>query len=216
MQTQIGALEPGSTLTLIAPSGEVNVYRPKIGDPDDRYTVGVNAHNGAMLAPLKARREGTGIAVTTPEGASSLLVRVPDRVQFIVRSTEGDVNVTDVTGNVRVIGGDGNVRVMVPGIAQASADRGNLNVTFGATTWPGTLRFSTNRGHIEVYVKQTAAFRVHLHTDDGTLFTDFGLRGTAKGNAETIDGVVNGGGHAAIDIETKKGAIRLLALTPQA
>ncbi|MDE2482378.1 MAG: DUF4097 family beta strand repeat protein [bacterium] len=213
--TSIGLLEPGATISVTAQSGTINAYKPKIGDPSDRFTIAATSKLASLAAPT-IRRAGNGISVSAPDGVKTLLVRVPDRVNLVVRSSTGDINVTDVTGNVTAAAGTGNVRIMVPGFAQASAEKGDLNVTFGATTWPGTLSFTTGSGDIEVYVKQIAKFRVHLHTDDGTLFTDFGLRGTSQGNAETIDGAVNGGGHAAIDIVTHKGSIRLLELTPQA
>jgi DUF4097 and DUF4098 domain-containing protein YvlB len=47
------------------------------------------------------------------------------------------------------------------------------------------------------------------------LFTDFDLRGTSSGRAETIDGSVNGGTAQRIDVETSSGAIRLLRMQPQ-
>ncbi len=122
---------------------------------------------------------------------------------------------TDIGGNARVTAGDGNVKVMLPGYAQGSVKHGNLSVTMGATDWPGTLRFASGGGDVEVWISAKASFAVHLHTDSGTLFTDFGLRGTSSGSAETIDGNVNGGGGHGIDVETTSGAVRLLKLQPQ-
>ncbi len=54
-----------------------------------------------------------------------------------------------------------------------------------------------------------------LHTENGTLFTDFGLRGVSNRASETIEGDINGGGMQRIDVETLNGAIRLLRLQPQ-
>ena len=103
----------------------------------------------------------------------------------------------------------------MPGYAQAAAGDGNVSVMMGATSWPGTLSFSTHRGDVELWVVAPAAFSVHLHTDNGTLFTDFGLRGISSGSAETIEGSVNGGSAARIDVDTADGSIRLLRLQPQ-
>lgn len=145
----------------------------------------------------------------------SLLVRVPDGVTLAVDSRGGDVNVTDITGDAIVRAAKGNVTIMIPGYAQAAVGDGTLVVTMGSTTWPGTLRFSTRRGDIQVRVNTNASFDVHLHTDDGTLFTDFGLRGESTGTSETIDGAVNGGSERRIDVRTSAGSIRLLRLQPQ-
>jgi len=146
---------------------------------------------------------------------AALLVRVPEGVNLVVDSRRGNVNVTDITGDVRILAQQGNVDVKVPGYAQAAVGTGSLAVMMGATTWPGTLHFSIQHGDVELWISAKAAFAVHLHTDDGTLFTDFGLRGTSAGNAETIDGAVNGGSPSRIDVEAAAGSIRLLRLQPQ-
>jgi DUF4097 and DUF4098 domain-containing protein YvlB len=86
----------------------------------------------------------------------------------------------------------------------------------GSTGWPGTLHFSTQHGNVELWINETAAFDVRLHTGSGTLFTDFDLRGTSQGSSETIVGRVNGGGSHGIDVETTSGTIRLLRFHPQA
>jgi phage gp45-like len=54
-----------------------------------------------------------------------------------------------------------------------------------------------------------------MHTDDGTVFTDFPLRGTASGTSETIVGNVGDKNSHAIDIQAHDGSIRLLQLKPQ-
>jgi len=108
------------------------------------------------------------------------------------------------------------VQIITPSYAQARVGNGGLSVTMGAGDWPGTLHFSTQRGDIEVWVNENVPFHVHLHTANGSLFTDFALRGTSSGTSETIDGDVNGGGPRGIDIESNAGVIRLLRLHPEA
>jgi hypothetical protein len=214
--TRVGLLKPGSTLTIRAGTAVVNAYKPIAGGPQDRYTI------SAMVSPKQAmppapigRVAGSGLEILAPGSMQSLLVRVPDGVNLIVDSQRGNVNVTDITGNVRVTARHGDVDVKIPGYAQVAAGDGNVSVMMGAAQWPGTLHFSTQRGDVEVWLVAKAACTVHLHTADGVLFTDFGLRGVANGSAETIDGVVNGGSQQRIDVETAGGAIRLLRLQPQ-
>ena len=126
------------------------------------------------------------------------------------------MNVTDVHGKVDVRAAAGNVRIMVPGVAQAQTTIGDIDATIGATQWHGTLKFVANTGDVTVYIPEIAKFHVRLHTDDGTIFTDFGLRGTSFGNNETIEAPVNGGSEYGVDIESHRGTVRLLRLTPQA
>ena len=166
--------------------------------------------------PPTIEHAGNGVVVRATNPLYGLLVRLPDRVNLAVQSSKGNVNVTDVHGSVDVRAEDGNVRIMVPGVAQAQTTRGDINATIGATQWSGTLKFAANTGDVTVFVPEIAKFHVRLHTDDGTIFTDFGLRGTSVGNNETIDTAVNGGGNDGVDIESHHGTVRLLRLTPQA
>ncbi len=209
-------LRPGATLTVIASHANVNVFKPAVGEANDRYTIASNALPKTTPAAPTIRTAGNGVIVTARDPLFGLLVRLPDRVNLVVDSKEGNVNVTDVTGNIDVSAGTGNVTIMVPGVAQASTLDGNIAVTLGATQWVGTLKFTTGKGDINVYVPEIAKFHVRMHTDDGTLFTDFGLRGTSTGSNETIEADVNGGSPYAIDIEAHRGTVRLLRLTPQA
>jgi hypothetical protein len=215
--TTVGILRPGATMTIRIADATLAAYQPAAGEPRDRFTVSATARGKAMQPPPKIRPAGKGIVVDAVQPLASLLVRVPDGVALIVDSRHGDVNVTDVKGSARIVAAGGNVRVfMRDGYAQAATESGNVSVAMGATSWPGTLRFSAQNGDVEVSVQETAAFRVHLHTSNGTLFTDFNLRGTSQGASETIDGAVNGGGRQRIDVEVTRGSIRLLRLHAQA
>lgn len=210
-------LHPGATVTVAAGSAAVNVYAPEAGQPHDLFTVAATAlpKGTPPPAPVIFSRSN-GIVVRAPLPLANLLVRVPDRVDLVIDSRDGDVNVTDITGSARVMARRGNVSLMLPGYGQATVGRGNLSVIMGGTRWPGTLFFATGGGDIEIRLNPNAPCSVHLHTDAGTLFTDFGLRGSSSGTAETIDGVIGAGSSQRIDVETRAGSIRLLRLQPQA
>lgn len=204
-------------MTVRVADATLNAYQPAMGQARNRFTVSPTARGRKAPPPApRIRPAANGVTVDAPEPLANLLVRVPDGVRLIVDSQRGDVNVTDITGDAQVTAQRGNVTIMLPGYAQASSGRGNVSVTMGSTTWHGTLHFSSQRGDVQVSLPDKTAFTVHLHTDDGTLFTDFDLRGTSQGNAETIDGSVNGGGPRRIDVEAHYGSIRLLRLHPQA
>ena len=187
------------------------------GDPADRFTIAATAQAGEAQPPAPTiRMDGNGIIVDATGTLAYLLVRVPQGVGLVVHSRSGNVNVTDISGDVDVHATSGNVKIMVSGRAQASTQNGSVEVTMGATSWTGTLRDSSKSGDVTVYIPETAAFQARLHTDDGTLFTDFGLTGSSQGSNETIDSPVNGGGAFGVDVETHRGTARLLRLTPQA
>jgi hypothetical protein len=216
--TTVGVLPPGETLTVRVANATVSAFQPAAGQPRNRFAIAATAVAKTSPPPAPRLRAipGRGVTVEAVGPLAGLLVRVPDGVTLIVDSRQGDVHVTDISGNARIVAMQGDVQAMLPGYAEARAGRGNVTVTMGSIGWPGTLHFSSGEGNVEVWINERAAFNVHLHTDRGTLFTDFNLRGTSQGVSETIDGSVNGGGSHGIDIETSAGTIRLLRLHPQA
>jgi hypothetical protein len=216
--TTVGILPPGSTLTVRVADATVSAFAPAGGQARNRFTLEATALPNAPPPPAPRLRAilGHSLTVQADRPLADLLVRVPDGVTLVIASRRGDVHVTNITGNANIVAAHGDVQALLPGYAQARAITGNVSVTMGSTGWPGTLRFSTEQGNVTVWINENAAFNVHLHTDRGTLFTDFDLRGTSQGASETIDGRVNGGGSHGIDIETTTGAIRLLRLHPQA
>lgn len=214
--TTVGVLHPGQTMTVRIAAGIVNAYAPAAGDPRDRFTLSAFADAPGAYAPApQIKTVRGGIDVEAP-AMRSLLVRVPEGVDLTVVSRGGDVNVTDITGNARVLAMSGATTLMLPGYAQASiARKGTLSVTMGSTSWRGTLHFFNARGDIDIWIVENARFHAHLHTDNGTIFTDFTLRGSSRGASETIDAAVNGSASRGIDVESRKGSIRLLRLVPQ-
>lgn len=214
--TTVGVLQPGSTMTVRVGRTTLSAFHPAAGEPRNRFTVAATAVGKASPPPAPRMRLGPdGVTVAANDPLGALLVRVPDGVSLVVDSRQGDVNVTDITGNARIVADKGDVQVMLPGYAEAKVGRGNLSVRMGSNDWPGTLHFSTGRGDIDVWVRDQASFHVYLHTRSGTIFTDFNLRGTSQGGSETIDGNVNGGGPRGIDIVSDSGPVRLLQLHPQ-
>ncbi|MBV8148364.1 MAG: DUF4097 family beta strand repeat protein [Candidatus Eremiobacteraeota bacterium] len=214
--TTIGILKPGHTMTVRVGNAPINAFSPAAAEPRNRFTVAATALRGTTPAVPSIRPAYGGIVVLAPAKLASLLLRVPDGVTLAIESRQGDVNVTDVSGPVQVALAQGDVRIFLQkSYAQARVGQGNISIAMGATQWPGTLRISTQRGDVEVSLGDAAAFTVHLHTGDGTLFTDFNLLGSSQGASETIDGAVNRGGGQRIEIQTGKGSIRLLRLHAQ-
>lgn len=215
--TNIGALAPGATITVKAKQADVSVYKPQIGDPDNRFTVAATALGSNAPKPPSSRPAGNGVVVLAPDPLRSLLVRAPDKVNVVIDAGAGNVSVTDISGVADVRTGTGNVSVMVSGYAQAHAENGSVNVTMGSTDWPGTVTITAGKGDVVVYVNENAKFHVRMRTGNGVLFTDFpGLHGVSAGRSETIDAQVNGGGPRTLDIESGSGGVRLLRLAPQA
>jgi DUF4097 and DUF4098 domain-containing protein YvlB len=175
------------------------------------YTIAANLD--VPEASIVAR--GRSITITAPGPGLNYLIRGPKGAVLDLSTRDGSINVADFDGVVIAHADRGDIKMLIPEYGNASVGTGNISVIFASTTWPGMLHFSAVKGDVELYVNENAAARVHLHTDNGTIFTDFPLKGTASGTSETIDAAINGGAKRGIDVEVRDGSIRLLQLKPQ-
>ena len=208
--------------------GTIYAYAPAFGDPSNKYTVQQSSavKNAAIRlkatrseltvcpAPLEARG-ATASCIADHVAPVDYTIRVPKQAHASFFTANGEIHVTDVAGPVDARVRTGNIKIQIPSYANAATEDGNITVLFGDAQWPGTLHFSSEHGDVEVWVPATADAEVALHTDHGTIFTDFNLRGTSKGNAETIVGSIGRGGSRKVDIHVTNGSIRMLKLTPQ-
>jgi len=165
-----------------------------------------------ILSTEKARAR---LCDRPPSAAVDYTVRVPKQAHLSLFTANGSIHATDVAQPVDARVRTGEIKIQIPSYANAATEEGNITVLFGDAQWPGTLHFSTERGDIEVWVPATADADVNLHTDHGTIFTDFNLRGTSSGDTETIAGSIGRGGNRKVDVHVTNGSIRMLKLTPQ-
>lgn len=211
---QTGAMPPGGTIVVDNIQGDINAYAPERAQPKDEYTVEAYA---ASASPAPALISKTGLLVNARSLVPGVryLVRGPKGGAMTLDTQRGSIMVADFDGVVNAHVGRGDIKMLIPEYASASIGTGNISIIFASTDWPGTLHFTAENGNVELYVNENAKAHVHMHTANGTVYSDFPLRGTSQGNAETIDSVINGGAPRSIDIEVKTGSIRLMQLKPQ-
>lgn len=210
---QTGTLQAGGVINVLNRRGNVSLYAPARGQPPSAFTL--DASGAEVQRDVAVRRSGNRIAIATRGLGSDLLIRGPKATVVNVTAASGTINAADFEGVVNATTGRGDIKMLLPQYGNANAGTGNVSVIFASTTWPGTLHFSAARGDVELYVNQTAAARIHLRALNGTIFTDFPLKGRAHGASEEIEGAINGGAKRAIDVLARDGSIRLLQLKPQ-
>ena len=209
-----GVLPAGATIVVRNERGDINAYAPERGGPQNRDTVDAYEPLGTS-GPTSAAR-GPRVVAQAREAGVSFLVRGPKGAAMDLSTKQGNVNVADFEGIVNAHVDRGDVKMLIPLYGSVSIGRGNMSVIYASTDWPGTLHFTVRTGNVELYVNQNARARVHLHTDDGNIFSDFtDLKGTSLGTSETIDSAINGGGPRSIDVNVQTGSIRLMQLKPQ-
>ena len=216
-----GVLQTG-TLSLTNVRGNIEAFPPVANGPKDHYSISQTSNDASLHTLLRFDRAQKLLSIcpqTCPPPANAArvdyLVRVPNDVHAQLTVANGDIDVSDVGGPVDAASTNGNIKIQIPAFANASTVNGNIAVTFGDANWPGALHFSTQHGDVELYVPAIANARVDMHTDAGTVYTDFDLRGTSQGTAETIAGKIGSGGDRSIVVRVRTGNVRLLKLVPQ-
>jgi len=211
--TRSGLFQPGGTIVIRNIQGDINAYAPAHGQAQDEYTVSAYEPPNAPRTSVTVRP----LLITAQASAPGVrfLVRGPEGAAMDLSTRHGDINVADFEGVVNAHVDRGNIKMLIPLYGNASIGTGNMSVIFAATDWPDTLRFTAGTGNIELYVNENAKAHVRLHTNNGTVFSDFNLRGVSHGTSETIDAAINGGGPRSIDVEVNTGSIRLMQLKPQ-
>ncbi len=202
----------GGTIVVRNLKGDVNAYAPARNQPSDEYTVDVYG-DAAKRALIRVRP----LLVTARASAPGVrfLIRAPKGGSLDLSTGTGSINVADFEGVVNAHTDRGDVKMLIPQYGSASVGTGNVSVIFASTDWPGTLHFSVRDGNVELYVNEHAKAHVRMHTDKGTIYSDFPLKGTSVGWNETIDSTINGGGPRSIDVEVRSGSIRMMQLKPQ-
>ena len=208
-----GVFPPGAAIVVNNVQGDIDAFAPERGQPADRYTVAAYEPSSTLSVSIVQKHLLIDARAVSP--GVRFLVRGPAGATMNLNTDNGSIMVADFEGTVNAHVGEGNIKMLIPQYGNASIGTGNISVIFASTDWPGTLHFSAQRGNIELYVNENAKAHVRMHTDDGTVYSDFPLRGTSHGNNETIDAPINGGGPRSIDVEVAIGSIRLMQLKPQ-
>ena len=211
---QIGVFPPGATIVARNIKGNIDAYAPERAQPADEYTVAAYGPPGSVTI----KKANLLISATANQPGVNFLVRGPKGGSMDLSTQQGDIHVGDFEGVVNAHTDRGSIAMLIPQYGSASIGTGNMSVIFASTDWPGTLKFTVGNGNVELYVNEHAQARMHLHTDNGTIFTDFPpapLKGTSHGSNETLEGTINGGGPRSIDVEIHNGIIRVLQLKPQ-
>jgi len=218
----------GNLVSILNVQGNVYAYAPAFGQPPNQYTITQMSASRDVRTVIKANPVVlTACPQLKPAGASETacsesrvppidyVVRVPKQARVSLFTANGSIHATDVAGPVDARARNGDIKIQIPSYADAATQNGNITVMFGDAQWPGTLHFSSEHGDVEVWVPATADADVDLHTDHGTIFTDFNLRGSSNQSAETITGPIGRGGSRKVDVHVTNGSIRMLKLTPQ-
>jgi DUF4097 and DUF4098 domain-containing protein YvlB len=205
-----------------ARGGDVSVSAVKRagekGDPND-VTFEVVEHDAGVticaMYPSKDGRpnecapEGRGrMNVKDNDTKVSFTVQVPDGVNLVAGTVNGDVEASEIGGDVHVHTVNGDVEASASGHVRASTVNGSIEASMGRADWTGDLSLTTVNGGISVYLPDDVGARVSASTVNGGMETDFPLTVQGRFGPRRLEGVIGGGGRD-LTLSTVNGSIRL-------
>ncbi len=142
-------------------------------------------------------------------------VRVPQAIRYSFRrlsSFSGDVQVSNITGLIRIESTRGDVRIKgVTGVISAASASGNVLVTLDSRQGRSNMKFSSISGNIEVKAPTQLDAVVDMSSASGVLKTDFPIEIQERryGPGYSARGKL-GDGKQILRITTVSGNIRLI------
>jgi hypothetical protein len=204
-----------------AAGDEVEVTASKRGRRSDPQSVRIEVveHAGgvtlcAVYPDVEGRRNecqpGEGGRMSTRDNDVNVhfTVRVPRGVGFTPRTVNGDIEASDLEGDVDARTVNGSIELSTSGRAEAQTVNGSIRARAGRADWTGDATFKTVNGSITLTLPPSTAADVRAATVNGEIETDFALSVTGRLSRRRLSGTIGGGGRS-LELETVNGSIQL-------
>jgi len=215
-------VKPGATLDIRDTNGRIRIEAADGDTIDVKATKIVRAPDEtaakAALSEFQIAETATADRVeldSTTKGISLTIglsrsvnynVTVPRWLNVVVRTTNGDIEVTGVAGQFKATTTNG--RVVALGLeqgAEVEATNGLIRLDFAKLGDAG-VRCDTTNGTISVTLPRDAKARVSAHVSNGRISTENLQMETTEQSRRRLEGTLGGGG-ATVRLETTNGAI---------
>lgn len=228
-----GRIQAGNTLEIKGVQGDI-VAEPGDGDmvvvvaekrarrddPED-VRIEVIEHDGGVTicavypTPRRSRREnecapGSGghMNVQDNDVRVRFMVRIPEGVNFVGKTVNGDVEARGIRGNVRANSVNGGVDVDASGFVEAETVNGSITARMGRSDFRDGLSFSTVNGSITVEIPDGLNADFDASTVNGRIETDFPITIEGRMSPRRLRGRIGDGG-PDLSFSTVNGSIRL-------
>jgi len=135
-------------------------------------------------------------------------IKVPDSVNFIARTVNGEVVARRLSGEVEAHSVNGDITVETTSYASATTVNGSIDATMGSTDWTDDAEFETVNGSITIDLPASASMEVDASTVNGSMNTDFPLTIRGKWGPRRMSGTVGKGGRT-LSLSTVNGSMSL-------
>jgi DUF4097 and DUF4098 domain-containing protein YvlB len=125
-------------------------------------------------------------------------LRVPQETDLNIHTTNGNVEVEEVAGRLRLESTNGGINgTDVIGLARCATTNGNIKMRFTEVDNSNKekLSFKTTNGSIELYFPETFGAEAELKTTNGHVDCELPSTGASKKSRRKFYGTINNGGH---------------------
>ena len=208
-----------ATIVIFDPDGNVTVTEGQSNTVMIRAVNNNPFGNPNVIQPVSSQ-DGNTINASVPDsqqGPVDLQVTVPQNAILQLTTDSGNINVSGVDGQMKLITNSGSIDAsndVMSGSSALTSHSGDLTFdgTIGAN---GTYQLLTNSGTVDLTVPSTPAFHVDATTDTGSITSDFpsvSMQNNSSGSGSKASGDVGGnsqGQAAKVTITTGSGDINL-------
>ena len=149
---------------------------PEAGDPDAR---GMKLIAGPPTGLRAVEADGTVTVTTDGRGQTlDLVVKVPRDFSLKLSTVHnGRIDVENVSGEMEITNSIGDIRLeKVAGSAVLSTFDGRITARFVEVTPGAPMAFTSVYGRIDVAFPADARMTVRMKSDNGLIYSDFGLK----------------------------------------
>ncbi len=139
-------------------------------------------------------------------------VYVPRQTSLKINSTNGEINVSAVEGNIRLETTNGEINAKdIGGEVRAHTTNGDIEIEIVSIAPSEDVEIGTTNGSIKVYLPEDVGAHIRAKTTNGSIKSDFHIPVKGKYNSKKAEGDLNGGG-AEIILRTVNGSIKIRKL----
>jgi len=128
---------------------------------------------------LNVEEEGNVVRINvSPNSNANLVIQVPSATSLQLRATNGgNISVERVEGEIDVDNTNGNVKLLnVSGVVVAHALNGEVQVVMDRIQPGKAMSFSSLNGDIDVTLPSDAKARVKMKSEHGDVYSDFDIK----------------------------------------
>jgi len=136
-------------------------------------------------------------------------IRIPEKADLNIETTNGNVEVNDVSGRIRMESTNGEILAKeINGLVRCNTTNGSIKVDFENIPVEEDMFFKTTNGSIRLYLPENYGGHVDLKTTNGEVDSEFHIKEANYKKRTRLNGRINSG-ESDITCSTTNGSIYL-------